>query len=75
VWGCLVKVNIPFNEKKTLVISTDKYLEMFPSNDKLTKFVCDTLGIVLPSSDSIICISSSYDNMFNFLRWLKDILM
>jgi len=36
--------------KKYLVIYTDKYLEMFPSNDKLTKFVCDTSNIVLPSS-------------------------
>jgi len=32
--GCLVKVNIPFNEKKkSLVIYTDKSLEMFPLND------------------------------------------
>jgi len=45
-----------------LVIYTDKFLEMFPSNDKLTKFVCDTSSIVWPSSDNIICISSSYDN-------------
>ena len=50
MWGCLVKVNIPFNEKKSLVIYIDKYLEMFPSNDKLSKFVCDTSGTILPSS-------------------------
>jgi len=41
---------------------------MFPSNDKFTKFVCDISSIVLPSSDNIICVSSSYDNMSNFLR-------
>jgi len=29
--------------KKSLVIYIDKFLEMFPSNDKLSKFVCDTL--------------------------------
>ena len=51
VWECLVKVNIPFNEKKkSLVIYTDKYLEMFPSNNKLTKFVYDTSRTILPSS-------------------------
>ena len=73
MWGCLVKVNIPFNEKKTLVISTDKYLEMFPSNDKLTKFVCDTSSTVLSSNDNIIFVFSSCDNMSNFLRLLNDI--
>jgi len=51
VWGYLVKVNIPFNEKKkSLVIYTDKYLEMFPSNNKLTKFVYDTSRTIFPSS-------------------------
>jgi len=45
---------------------------MFPSNYKLIKFVCDTSSTVLPSSDNIICVSSSYDNMSNFLKWLKD---
>ena len=50
VWRCLVKVNIPFNGKKSLVIYTNKFLEMFPSNDKLSKFFCDTSGTVLPSS-------------------------
>jgi len=44
---------------------------MFPSNDKLTKFVCDTSSTVLPSSDNIICVFSSYGNMSNFFRWLK----
>ena len=74
--GCLVKVNIPLNEKKqSLVIYIDKFLEMVPSNDKLTKYVCDTFSIVLPSSDNNICVSSSYGNMSNFLRWLKDILI
>ena len=41
---------------------------MFPSNDKLTKFVCDTSSTVLPSSDNIICVFSSYGNMSNFFR-------
>jgi len=69
MWGCLVKVNIPFNEKrKSLVIYIDKYLEVFLLNDKLSKFVCDTSSTVLPSSDNIICVFPSYDNMSNFLR-------
>jgi len=55
-------------KKKSLVIYTDKFLEMFPSNDKLTKFLCDTSSTDLPSSDNIICVSSSYGNMSNFLR-------
>jgi len=64
VWECLVKVNIPLDvKKKSLVIYSDKFLEMFPSNDKLTKFVCDTSSTVLSSSDNIIFVSSSYDNM------------
>jgi len=61
--------------KKSLVIYTDKFLEMFPSNDKLTKFVCYTSSIVFPSSDNIIYVFSSFENMFNFLRLLNDILM
>jgi len=44
-------------KKKSLVIYSDTFLEMFPSNDKLTKFVCDDASsIVLPSSDNIICV-------------------
>jgi len=43
-----------------LVSYTDEFLEMFPSNDKLTKFVCDTSS-VLTSSDNIIYVSSSHD--------------
>jgi len=46
---------------------------MFPSNDKLTKFVCDASITVLQSSDNIICVFSSYSNMSNFLRLLNDI--
>ena len=41
---------------------------MFPLNNKLTKFVCDTSSTVLQSNDNIIYVSSSYDNMSNFLR-------
>jgi len=37
-------------KKKSLVIYSDKFLEMFPSNDKLSKFVCDTSRTILPSS-------------------------
>jgi len=48
---------------------------MFLSYDILTKFVCDTSESVLPSSDNIIYVSSSYDNMSNFLRWLMNILI
>jgi len=46
---------------------------MFPSNDKLTKFVCDTSSTVLSSNDNIIFVFSSCDNMSNFLRLLNDI--
>jgi len=44
-------VNIHVN-KKILVIyyKVNKYLEMFPSNNKLTKFVYDTSRTILPSS-------------------------
>ena len=45
---------------------------MFLLNDRLSKFVCDTSSTVLSSNDNIICVSSSYDNVSNFLRWLKD---
>jgi len=31
-----------------------------------------TSSIVFPSNDNIIYVSSSYGNMSNFLRWLKD---
>jgi len=77
VWGCLVNVNIPLNEnkKKTLVIYSNKFLEMFPLNDKLTKLSEIPLVLFLPYSDNIICVSSSYDHMSNFLRLLNDILM
>jgi len=33
---------------------------MFSSNDRLTKCVYDTSSIILPYSDNIICVSSSY---------------
>jgi len=35
----------------------------------------DTSSTILSSNDNIICVFSSYDNMSNFLRWLKDILI
>jgi len=35
-------------EKKYLVIYIDKFLEMFPSYDKLTKSFCDTSSTILP---------------------------
>jgi len=37
-------------KKKSLVIYIDKYLEVFPSNNKLTKFVCYTSRTIFPSS-------------------------
>jgi len=54
VWGCLAKVSIPLNENwknpllfwlNFLILLWD--LDMFPSNDKLTKFVCYTSSIAL----------------------------
>jgi len=71
VWGRLVKVNIPFDEKKSLVIYTDKFLETFLQMiNWLNLFV---IPLVLFCHLVIILFVSSYGNMSNFLRWLNDI--